>query len=338
MANKTLKFVDLFCGIGGFHLAVKSASQELGLVEECVWACDIDKWARETYSANFGIQPAGDITEVNPKDIPDHDLLCAGFPCQPFSVFGKMRGFEDTRGTLFFEIARALKKKKPRFFILENVKQLVSHRGGETLAIILETLCGLGYNYHKRVLDARNFGLPQKRERVIIVGQRKGFGEFEFDWTKGENEMIPLSEIIESNPAERYNASEHIRKARQEKLNGNLPVDPGPLIYHENKSGNISVAAYACALRAGSSYNYLLVDGKRRLTEREMLRLQGFPDSFKITASYTQVRRQTGNAVPVNMVAPVIKELLRPLTGKFVKTESKNNTREITSVNAHAHI
>ena len=338
MGGKTIKFVDLFCGIGGFHLAAKSATQELGFIEECVWACDIDKWARETYSENFGIEPDGDITEVNPIDIPDHDLLCAGFPCQPFSVFGKMRGFEDTRGTLFFEIARTLKKKNPRFFILENVKQLVSHRGGETLAVILETLNDLGYNYHKRVLDARNFGLPQKRERVIIVGQRKEFGEFEFDWPLGENKTPPLCEILEPNPADRYNASETIRKARQEKLNGNLPNESGPLIYHENKSGNVSVYAFACALRAGSSYNYLLVDGKRRLTEREMLRLQGFPDSFKITASYTQVRRQTGNAVPVKMVAPVIEELLRPLIGKAAKTELKKAKREITRVTEHAPV
>jgi len=321
LKSNTLKFVDLFCGIGGFHLAVRRASQELKIKEECVWACDIDKWARDAYSENFGLEPAGDITEINPKEIPDHDLLCAGFPCQPFSVFGKMRGFEDTRGTLFFEIARALDKKKPRFFVLENVKQLVSHRDGKTLAVILETLEDLGYNYHYRVLDARNCGLPQKRERVIIVGQRKEFGEFVFEWPDGEKKMTPLSKLLELNPAERYDASDKIRKARQEKLNGNFTNEPGPLIYHENKSGNISAYPFACALRAGSSYNYLLVDGKRRLTEREMLRLQGFPDSFKVTSSYTQVRRQAGNAVPVKMVAPVIKELLHSRIYKIANTK-----------------
>jgi len=163
-----VRFVDLFCGIGGFHVGITAAGISKSKHTQCVWACDIDRWVRGAYAENFGIEPAGDITAVDENDVPDHDLLCAGFPCQPFSVFGKMKGFSDTRGTLFFDIARILKAKQPRLFILENVKQLVSHRGGQTLQIICQTLGELGYQISYKVCDARDFGLPQKRERVIL--------------------------------------------------------------------------------------------------------------------------------------------------------------------------
>lgn len=307
-------FIDLFCGIGGFHHGVTTAATKLGLKAQCAFASDIDPFARKAYEENFGLTPIGDITEQKAEDIPDHDLLCAGFPCQPFSVFGKMRGFEDTRGTLFFEIARIIKAKQPEHFILENVKQLVSHRGGETLTLILKTLSELGYNHNHRVLNARNFGLPQNRERVIIVGQRADLGELDFQWPDQSTSMKSLSELLESEVADRYYASEKIRLARKDKvagkLNGNGVKGEGPYIYHENKSGNVSVYPYACALRAGSSYNYLLVDGVRRLTEREMLRLQGFPDSFRVNCSYSQTRKQAGNAVPAPMIAAVAERLL----------------------------
>ena len=308
--NNDIRFVDLFCGIGGFHIGVTNAATSLGLGAECVFASDIDPYARRAYEENFGLRPAGDITVISEDNIPEHDLLCAGFPCQPFSVFGKMRGFEDTRGTLFFEIVRILKARQPAMFILENVKQLTTHHRGETLAVILEALDQLGYYRDYRVLDARDFGLPQKRERVIITGRLKSLGKFSFEWPEKNPRMTPLAEILETNPPDSYTASERIRSARKNRVNGNLPDGPGPFIYHENKSGNIAVYPYSCALRAGSSYNYLLVDGTRRLTGREMLRLQGFPDSFRIVCSYSQTRKQAGNAVPVAMVEAVAKRLL----------------------------
>lgn len=309
-SRKTLRFIDLFCGIGGFHLGVDSAGKALKTATECVWASDIDEWARLAYETNFALKPVGDIVNVEAESVPDHDLLCAGFPCQPFSVFGKMNGFADTRGTLFFDIARILKAKRSPLFVLENVKQLVSHKEGLTLQVIKKTLTDLGYQHDHRVLDARDFGLPQKRERVIIVGRHRDHGSLSFDWPEEPRPMKPLSEILEKEPSKKSFASEKIRQSRREKVSGKIPDGAGPFIYHENKSGNVSVYPYSCALRAGSSYNYLLVDGQRRLTGREMMRLQGFPDDYQLTCSYSQTRKQAGNAVPVPIVSAVVRELI----------------------------
>ncbi len=315
-----IRFVDLFCGIGGFHIGVTQAALSLDKRAECVWACDIDRWARECYAENFSLEPVGDITQVNECEVPDHDLLCAGFPCQAFSVFGKMRGFADTRGTLFFDIARILKAKRPAMFILENVKQLITHHQGQTISVILETLHSLDYSVEFRALDARDFGLPQKRERVIFVGRRNDLfpdkEEHPFQWPEGSAPMKPLSDLLETQAPEKYYASERIRTSRMASVERNGNQDSAPQIYHENKSGHVSAYPFACALRSGSSHNYLLVNGERRLTERELLRLQGFPDTFKITSSYTQTRRQTGNAVPAPMIEAVATELLREFKPK----------------------
>ncbi|QYK52620.1 MAG: DNA (cytosine-5-)-methyltransferase [Fimbriimonadaceae bacterium] len=301
-----LKFIDLFCGIGGFHIAMENASEKAGIRSSCVFASDIDIACQEMYEANFGLKPVGDITKIDALDIPDHDVLFAGFPCQPFSIMGSLRGFEDTRGTLFFDIARILKEKRPRAFILENVKQLVGHRQGQTLGRILESLRDLDYYVTYRVLNALDFGLPQKRERVLIVGFDR---QCDFIWPQGGYPMKPLKEILETEIPEKYVASEKIQNARSKWHS----VDAEPTIWHENKSGNISKYPYSCALRAGASYNYLLVDGLRRLTEREMLRLQGFPDSYKIIKGYSDVRRQAGNSIAVPMVGSVISRVLDSL-------------------------
>ncbi len=317
----SINFIDLFCGIGGFHLGVTSAASALKLNAECVWACDIDRWAKETYHANFGVEVQDDITKIEAQDIPDHDLLCAGFPCQAFSVFGKMQGFADTRGTLFFDIARVLEAKRPAMFILENVKQLMTHHQGKTISVILEALKSLDYTVEFRALDARDFGLPQKRERVIFIGRRNDLapetGFADFRWPEYIVPMKPLSEILTADVAEKYYTSDRIRESRKANVKANVKGNgvngSAPLIYHENKSGHVSAYPFACALRSGSSHNYLLVNGERRLTERELLRLQGFPDSYEITSSYTQARRQTGNAVPAPMIEAVAKELFREL-------------------------
>jgi len=259
--SKKIRFVDLFCGLGGFRLAIEQVCRQKNLESDCVFSCDIDKDARSIYQANFGDQPRGDITEIAALDIPNHDILMAGFPCQPFSICGDLKGFEDTRGTLFFEIARILKAKQPAAFILENVKQLQGHQQGKTLQVILDTLQDLDYYTDYRVLNALHFGLPQKRERIFIVGFREAR---DFIWP----------------------------------------------IWHENKGGNVSAYPYSCALRAGASYNYLLVDGKRRLTEREMLRLQGFPDDYQIVGSYQTMRKLTGNSVAISCVAAVVNSVI----------------------------
>jgi DNA (cytosine-5)-methyltransferase 1 len=303
--TRTIKFIDLFCGIGGFHLGVKRAAQRHGVDVECVFSSDIDKKCQRAYAENFGRTPVGDITKVDEKTIPRHDLLLGGFPCQPFSIIGNMKGFEDTRGTLFFDIARILKEKRPPAFILENVKLLVGHNRGQTLRRILETLRELGYFADFRILNALDFGLPQKRERVFIVGFSDAAAFSRFEWCEGTSEMIPLSKILETDVPPKYFASERIKASRWSKV---TPTDE-PTIWHENKSGHISAYPYSCALRAGASYNYLLVNGERRLTPREMLRLQGFPESFQIVCKDWQTRKQAGNSVPVNLVDAVAQQV-----------------------------
>lgn len=298
-----IRFVDLFCGIGGFHVAAQQVFRQNNIESECVLSSDIDEYAQIAYSANFGIKPHGDIAKINPEEIPDHDILFAGFPCQPFSIIGKRGGFEDTRGTLFFEIARILESKKPKAFILENVKQLVGHNHGKTFKRILEALTDLGYSVDYNILNALDYGLPQKRERVIIVGFHKPIF---FVWPSPTPHRISLEKILEKNPDPKHYASTHIRKKRLKKHKSKY----FPSIWHENKAGNICSYPYSCALRAGASYNYLLVNGERRLTPREMLRLQGFPDTFKIVVPDSQVRKQAGNAVPVNVISAVIASLL----------------------------
>ena len=291
-------FADLFCGIGGFHYAAES----FGL--KCVFACDIDEHACRQYEHNFGLYPAGDITLIEAESIPDHDMLFAGFPCQPFSIIGKRQGMNDRRGTLINEIVRVLAVKQPRAFVLENVRQMISDNKGRTIQTMLSILKNAGYECKVNVLNALDFGLPQKRERAIIVGMRSGLESF--NWPKSKLQSRPLSQILQRNPDKRHFVSEHIRKKRQAKHTASIV----PSIWHENKGGNVNSHAFSCALRANASYNYLLVNGERRLTPREQLRLQGFPEKFEIIGNDSQIRKQTGNAVPVPMVQAVIREVL----------------------------
>lgn len=267
--------------------------------------------------------PEGDITKTPPKAIPDHDLLLAGFPCQPFSIIGDRKGFQDARGTLFFNIAQILEEKRPRAFCLENVKQLLSHDHGKTMARIREILEELGYAVDYRILNALDFGLPQKRERVFMVGFR---GPMSFPWPKKEDKvpMRSLSEVLEPHEKvdRKFFASNHIMNKR---FQAHKP-EVTPSIWHENKAGHVSSYPFSCALRAGASYNYLLVDGIRRLTPREMLRLQGFPESFKIVVSDSQARSQAGNALPVPMAAAVLSRLLSIMSSEAKLQPSLDHT------------
>lgn len=319
----TVTYIDLFCGIGGFHHAMVGAANELGLIPTCVFASDIDQDSQRSYLENFGITPHGDITAIPPKSIPGHDILFAGFPCQAFSIIGDRKGFQDTRGTLFFTIAEILKAKKPKGFVLENVKQLRGHDKGRTLEVILGICKELGYSVDFRVLNALDFGLPQKRERIFIVGW-KGALEFDFDFASCKFPSKSLGDILEKRPGNQYYASSYIQKKRQKKFKSTQIAHGRPTIWHENKAGNISAYEYSCALRAGASYNYLLVDGKRRMTEREMLRLQGFPDDHKIVGTYSVLRKQTGNSLPVPMARAVITRLLdlNLVGGKHASTKN----------------
>lgn len=300
--KKTLKFIDLFAGIGGIRLPF----DELGY--KCVFSSEWDKAACDTYEANFGERPAGDITKIAAKDIPAHDLLLAGFPCQAFSIIGKRQGFADTRGTMFFEIERILEYHRPPYIFLENVRQLVSHDSGRTFKVILDRLDKLGYKVKWKILNALDFGVPQKRERVIIVGfqSQEDYDLFEFDFKKKKYNLADILEKDEDVDPKLF-ASEEIRKKRQERVKEKEVFYPS--IWHENKAGNISVHDHACALRTGASYNYQLVNGYRRPSSRELLRLQGFPDTFKIAVSHNEIRRQTGNSVAVPMIREVAKKI-----------------------------
>ena len=296
-------FIDLFAGIGGIRIPFEQSGGT------CVFSSEWDKHARQTYTHNFGEIPAGDITKISEADIPDHDILLAGFPCQPFSIIGDKPGFEDTRGTLFFDIARILKQKQPSAFLLENVKQLLTHDKGQTFAIIQEQLSQLGYTIYHKVLNALDFGLPQKRERIFIVGFCEPIA---FEFPKPIGVYKPLSEVLESGEAVEQSlfASARIQTSRREKCKG-TPFFPS--IWHENKGGNISVLPFSCALRAGASYNYLLVNGARRLSGREMLRLQGFPEDFEIIGNMMQIRKQTGNSVAIPVVHAIAEKMLQAL-------------------------
>jgi len=310
--------VDLFCGIGGFRIAASKVFEKFGILSKCVYSCDIDPHAQKAYYENFGDWPVGDIKEVDADSIPNHDLLFAGFPCQPFSIIGNGKGFKDTRGTLFLEIARILEAKRPKAFLLENVKRLAGHRRGQTLRRIIQTLSELGYYVDYRILNALDYGLPQKRERVFIVGFHK---QIPFAWPPKVPNYKPLSEILEKDVNLKYFASDYIRKRRRAKHAPKV----FPSIWHENKAGNICSYPYSCALRAGASHNYLLVNGERRLTPREMLRLQGFPESFRIVVPDSQTRKQAGNAIPINVVSAILESLLPFLLEDLARQQKKNS-------------
>lgn len=315
-------FIDLFAGIGGIRLPFN----ELG--GECVFSSEWDKFAQQTYEANFGELPKGDITQIHTNEIPEHDILLGGFPCQAFSIMGKSLGFADTRGTLFFEIERILKVRKPKAFLLENVKQLKGHDKGRTLQVILTKLEKLGYKVKWEILNALNFGLPQKRERIIIVGFLDHSIEFEFPKGSNKNKKT-LEDILEPDDLvdKKYFASDEIIKNRLEKVAGKEIFEPA--VWHENKAGDVSVNDFSCALRAGASYNYLLVNGKRRFTPKELLRLQGFPEGFKVVVSDQQIRKQTGNSVPVPVIRAVAKEMLKCLNETNEVQKDKDLIRAI---------
>ena len=297
------KTIDLFAGIGGIRLGFEAYGCKN------VFSSEWDSDAQKMYEANFAEKPFGDINLINPCEIPNHDILLAGFPCLPFSIAGKGLVFADTSGTLFFNIEAILEAKKPRAFLLENVKRLTTHDKGQTFAVILEKLKSLGYTVYQQVFNSLDFGLPQKRERIYIVGFLNGLN---FEFPKSLGYYRPLTEFLQKDEeiAQSYFLSEMIREKRLAAVKG---TPPNPSIWHENIGGNISALPYSCALRAGGSYNYLVVNGVRRLTDREMLRLQGFPDDFKINLPYSALRKVAGNSVSVPVIKAIAKEMIKTL-------------------------
>jgi DNA (cytosine-5)-methyltransferase 1 len=311
--KKEYRTIDLFAGIGGIRLGFEAHGCKN------VFSSEWDKYAQKMYEANFHELPFGDINDIAPNDIPDHDILLAGFPCQPFSIAGKGLGFADTRGTLFFNIEEIIKTKKPEAFLLENVKRLTTHDNGNTFSVILDRLHDLGYTVYYKVLNSLDFGVPQKRERIYIAGFK---GSIQFTFPKPLGYFNPLTEILERDEdiPSSYFLSETMKQKRFAALK---TTPPKPTIWHENIGGNISPLPYSCALRAGGSYNYLVVNGERRLTAREMLRLQGFPDTFVINIPYSQARKVAGNSVTVPVIKAIAGEMIKSLNEKKTITTYK---------------
>ncbi|MFN5515679.1 MAG: DNA cytosine methyltransferase [Cyanobacteriota bacterium] len=300
------KTIDLFAGIGGIRLGFEKYGCRT------VFASEWDKAAQTMYEANFGEKPFGDINLIAPKEIPDHDILLAGFPCQPFSIAGKGLGFADTRGTLFFNIETILAAKRPHAFLLENVRRLTTHNHGQTFTVILEKLTNLGYTVYHQILNSLDFGVPQKRERIYIVGFQE---KLDFNFPKPPGYYKPLKEVLEPDDKvpKQYFLSPSLKEKRLKSVKGTPPF---PSIWHENIGGNISALPYSCALRAGGSYNYLVVNGIRRLTDREMLRLQGFPEDFRIPIPYSQLRKVAGNSVTVPVIEAIAQQMITVLVNR----------------------
>lgn len=299
------RFIDLFAGIGGIRLGFESVGGR------CVFSSEFDEDACKTYEANFGEHPSGDITKIEAKDIPDFDILLGGFPCQAFSIIGKKEGFaNETCGTLFFEIERILKEKKPKAFMLENVRNLTAHDGGNTFKVIKEHLEALGYTVYAKVLNALDYGVPQKRERIFIVGFLEPI-MFHFPEPIPEEERKSLADILEKDVDEKYYVKDRIRESRLERLKDKNY--PKPYISHENMAGSITPHPYSSALRAGASANYILINDERRPTEREMLRIQGFPDDYKVVVTYGKMKKQCGNSVAVPVIKAIAREMINAL-------------------------
>lgn len=338
--NDRLKFIDLFAGIGGFRIA----GEKNGM--ECVFSSEIDKFACEVYSHNFGDIPQGDITKINAQDIPDFDVLFAGFPCQPFSYAGQLQGFEDEiRGTLFFDIIRIMKEKQPQMFLLENVKGLKSHDNGKTLETIVEHLKQLGYYVHWTVLNSLHFGVPQSRERWYCVGFKK---DLAFKFPTPTNETVTLRDIIDwdenSNPSLKLSEFEMSRidhhfsscplyspvQIRVEHDNSKYDANTKKgkhgvfsylkpdktLRFHVGDFAKTQIQeAYYCNLDSFApsiiaARSPKLWDLKRHLSDRECARLQGFPENFQLAHSSAQAKKQLGNSITVPVVSKIVENMI----------------------------
>lgn len=322
--NAYFTFIDLFAGIGGFRIAL----QNLG--GKCVYSSEIDPAARKTYAANFGEEPFGDITDpaIKAKVPEEFDILCAGFPCQAFSIAGRRGGFEDTRGTLFFDVAEILNKRRPKAFFLENVKGLVGHDRGRTLATILNTLrSDLDYFVPKpKIINARYFGVPQNRERIFIVGFRKDIGVDKFEYPEPPGKEVSFADVKEEREVsvKYYLSTQYLKTLREHRRRHESKGNGfGYEIIPDHKIANAVVVG-----GMGRERNLVLDDrltnftpvtnikgevnreGIRRMTPREWARLQGFPDEFVIPVSDAAAYKQFGNSVAVPAIQATAEKIL----------------------------
>lgn len=307
--EKTLKgitFIDLFAGLGGFRLSLES------LGARCVYSNEWNKAVQKVYAENFGDVPEGDITQVDENTIPDHDILCAGFPCQAFSISGKQKGFEDSRGTLFFDVARIVKAKRPKIVFMENVKNFANHDAGRTLAVVKATMEEFGYQFHQKVLNAADYGVPQRRERIYMVCFRNDLNVSGFAYPEPfklerhvedfilddellvENLYVERPDIYYNNVVDDYYSNRSIRLATVNK------GGQGERIY-STKGTAITLSAYGGGVFAKTG-GYMVNGKPRKLHPRECARIMGYPDSYKISENANQAYQQFGNSVVIDVL------------------------------------
>jgi len=315
------KFIDLFAGIGGFRSGFEKYNYK------CVFTSEIDTHAQEIYNLNYGDKVYSDITQIDENDIPNHDILLAGFPCQPFSIAGEKKGFNDTRGTLFFDIERILKAKKPKVVVLENVKHFKSHDKGNTIKVVINALQELGYTTNWQVLNAKDFGVPQNRERTIIVGALNGI-KFDFSKLKIKKTTAIKDILEESDGCEYLDESEYT-------LIPNPKRQPSGLIFVGYRNKNIRTKGVkentkhlsrvhkqpnriyssdgthpTLSSQESAGRYYIYHQGKvRKLTIKECYRLMGFPDNFKLIGSKTKLYNRIGNSIVIPMVEEIAKQI-----------------------------
>ena len=314
--NKSLEgmtFIDLFAGLGGFRLALES------LGAKCVYSDEWDKYAQQVYNDNFGEVPDGDITLIDEKTIPDHDILCAGFPCQAFSISGKQLGFEDSRGTLFFDVARIVKEKKPEIVFMENVKNFASHDGGRTLAVVENTMKELGYSFSSKVINAADFGIPQKRERIYMVCFRNDIEIEKFRFPKSfelkkhvEDFLLPETIVPDKYYVDRPDT---YMNGKEDNKYSNKSIRLGIV----NKGGQgeriYSTKGIAITLSANGggvfakTGGYLINGRYRKLMPRECARIMGYPDTYKIISNDNQAYKQFGNSVVIDVLQYIGEEI-----------------------------
>jgi len=317
---KDYTFIDLFAGIGGFRLAWESFETK------CVFSSEWNKYAKTTYYKNFGEIPHGDITKIQESDIPAHDILCAGFPCQAFSISGKRLGFEDTRGTLFFDIARIIKYHYPKIILLENVNHFARHDNGKTLQTVVSILHDLGYDIFYQVLNASHFGVPQKRERIYILGFRHDLKQKKFSFPKPTYQRITLQDILlDDDKVKKYIINRNDITMKPPHTKGMMFFDKfaskpirigtvnkggqGERIY-DIKGHAITLSAYGGGVGAKTGL-YQINGVIRKLAPRECARLMGFPDSFEIHEQNTQAYKQFGNSVVIDILQHVILAMIK---------------------------
>ena len=308
-----MTFIDLFAGLGGFRIALES------LGAKCVYSNEWDIRVQEVYAETFGDIPEGDITKVDEKSIPDHDILCAGFPCQAFSISGKQRGFEDSRGTLFFDVARIVKEKKPKVVFLENVKNFATHDEGRTLAVVKSTMEELGYDFNAKVLNAVDYNIPQKRERIYMVCFRRDLNITDFEYPKPikltrhvEDFLLKDEELVKNLYVERpdmyySNKEDNEYSDKSIRLGTVNKGGQGERIY-STKGIAITLSAYGGGVFAKTGGYY--INGRaRKLHPRECARIMGYPDTYKIAKSANQAYKQFGNSVVIDVLQLIAEKI-----------------------------